>query len=275
MDKAKAQEVLTKIDEILRWEEEHGEGQIGVFVHLHVAGVLTHRGSVVDAAAHVDALLPRARESGDPQVLVPGLSAAALLASARGSVEESLECVSALEGMTRGQRVWRSTCLVWPLRIAVAAGKIELAEMFLDGSENRAAWDGCARPAARATLAEARGAMSDAAALYREAACLVFPSLYEGFGLPPLEAMASGCPVAAARAGAIPEICGDAAVLFDASDAESIAAGVLESVARADELRGRGIARAAEFTWEETARRHETVYSAAVSEGPAGSPRTP
>ena len=55
--------------------------------------------------------------------------------------------------------------------------------------------------------------------LYRTAAALVFPSLYEGFGLPPLEAMASGCPVAASRAGSLPEICGDAAVLFDAHDA--------------------------------------------------------
>jgi len=102
------------------------------------------------------------------------------------------------------------------------------------------------------------------ASLYRRAACLVFPSLYEGFGLPPLEAMACGCPVAASRAGAIPEVCGDAAVLFDPNDPESIAAGILETDTRAHELRGRGIARAAGFTWEETARRHEAVYQAAA-----------
>ncbi len=117
--------------------------------------------------------------------------------------------------------------------------------------------------------------VDELASLYRRAACLVFPSLYEGFGLPPLEAMASGCPVAAARAGAIPEVCGDAAVLFDSSDAESIAAGILESVERADELRERGLARAAGFTWEEAARRHDVVYVEAASEEPAGSPRTP
>jgi glycosyltransferase involved in cell wall biosynthesis len=103
------------------------------------------------------------------------------------------------------------------------------------------------------------------ASLYRRAACLVFPSLYEGFGLPPLEAMASGCPVAAANAGAIPEVCGDAAVLFDPNDPEAIAAAVLEADERAEELRERGLARAAGFTWAETARRHEDVYRAARS----------
>jgi glycosyltransferase involved in cell wall biosynthesis len=96
--------------------------------------------------------------------------------------------------------------------------------------------------------------------LYRRAACLVFPSLYEGFGLPPVEAMACGCPVAAAAAGSLPEVCGDAAVLFDPRDVEAIAAGVGEALDRAAELRERGLRRAAGFTWDETARAHERVY---------------
>jgi len=109
---------------------------------------------------------------------------------------------------------------------------------------------------------ESRGLVSDneLAGLYRSAACLVFPSLYEGFGLPPLEAMACGCPVAASRAGAIPETCGDAAALFDAYDPAAIAAGVEEALARAGELRARGLEHASRFTWETTARAHDEVY---------------
>jgi len=96
--------------------------------------------------------------------------------------------------------------------------------------------------------------------LYRCAACLVFPSLYEGFGQPLLEAMACGCPVAASNTAAIPEICGNAAVLFDPYEPDAIAAGVLDALERTDELRELGIARSACFTWAEAAHRHEAVY---------------
>jgi glycosyltransferase involved in cell wall biosynthesis len=106
------------------------------------------------------------------------------------------------------------------------------------------------------------GVMSDAelASLYRRAACLVYPSLYEGFGLPPLEAMACGCPVAAADAGAIPETVGDAAVLFDPLDPEAMAEAILETDDRRTELRELGLAHAAGFTWAEAVRRHDDLY---------------
>lgn len=101
--------------------------------------------------------------------------------------------------------------------------------------------------------------------LYRRASCLVFPSTYEGFGLPLVEAMTSGCPVAASRAGAIPEVCGDAAVLFDPASPEDIASGVSAALGRSAELSARGLQQAARYSWDESARRHEAVYRLAAS----------
>jgi glycosyltransferase involved in cell wall biosynthesis len=109
---------------------------------------------------------------------------------------------------------------------------------------------------------EARSVSSaELVGLYRQAACLVFPSLYEGFGLPPIEAMACGCPVAAAAAGSLPEVCGDAAVLFNPLDPDAIAAGVEEALDRSKELGERGLKRAAMFNWNATARAHDRIYA--------------
>jgi glycosyltransferase involved in cell wall biosynthesis len=100
--------------------------------------------------------------------------------------------------------------------------------------------------------------------LYRRAAAVVFPSLYEGFGLPPLEAMACGCPVAASNAGSLPEVVGDAAVLFDPTDVTAIAAGVVEALDRSSEFASAGLKRASAFTWDATARAHDRVYELAA-----------
>lgn len=102
------------------------------------------------------------------------------------------------------------------------------------------------------------------ARLYRTASALVFPSLYEGFGLPVLEAMACGCPVAASTAGALPEVCGGAARLFDPESPGAIAEAVAEVLARPQPFAERGLAHAARFSWEECARGHDRVYAEAA-----------
>lgn len=118
--------------------------------------------------------------------------------------------------------------------------------------------DGRAMPAG----VEHRGLVSpdELARLYRRASALVFPSLHEAFGLPPLEAMASGCPVAVSNAGALPEVCGDAARYFDPTSAEEIAEALTAVLDGPDELVARGLERARLFSWDECARRHDDVY---------------
>ncbi len=113
----------------------------------------------------------------------------------------------------------------------------------------------------------------DLAALYQSAVALVFPSLYEGFGIPLLEAMASGCPVITTNWGAMKEVCGDAAILVDSRKPEEIAAAVerlFDTPELREELIARGRERAKQFTWERTARetlailedvRHEPIGS--------------
>ncbi len=105
-------------------------------------------------------------------------------------------------------------------------------------------------------------------ALYRRAAALVYPSLYEGFGLPILEAMRVGTPVVTSDRGAPAEVAGDAAVLVDPESVRSIATGLRRALAPdiADRLATAGRARAATFTWDCTARRTVAVYHSAVGE---------
>jgi glycosyltransferase involved in cell wall biosynthesis len=93
--------------------------------------------------------------------------------------------------------------------------------------------------------------------LYLRASALVFPSRYEGFGQPVLEALACACPVACSDLPPLREVAGDTAVYFDPGDPESIAAGVREAIARGG---ASGPARAARFSWDETARKHDAVY---------------
>lgn len=99
-------------------------------------------------------------------------------------------------------------------------------------------------------------------ALYEKALCLVHPSWHEGFGFPPLEAMACGCPVIASRAGALQEVCGDAALYCKPDDGEELAARIREVVDDASlrlRLREAGHRQAAGFTWRASALRHARI----------------
>jgi len=99
--------------------------------------------------------------------------------------------------------------------------------------------------------------------LYRNALVLVLPSFYEGFGLPPLEAMACGCPVVVSNVASLPEVCGDAAYYVDPYNIESITEGI-HKVLTDETLRQRliekGLGRAKLFSWEKSAKKHIEVF---------------
>lgn len=140
-------------------------------------------------------------------------------------------------------------------------------ELVLVGGDG---WrSGAPKRAIRASRARARirrlGAVPDAdlAALYAGATVFAYPSLYEGFGLPVLEAMAAGTPVLTSDVSSLPEVAGDAALLVDPGSADAIRSGLdrlLHDPGLRDRLAERGRAREREFSWERTAQETLTVY---------------
>lgn len=132
-------------------------------------------------------------------------------------------------------------------------------KLLIAGSENRIFSDLDIRSLIKGNRnIKMAGYVSDArlVELYRNARIFIYPSLYEGFGLPPLEAMACGCPVITSLKASIPEVCADAVYYIDPTDTESIANGIAALMADKslrDSLIEKGITRAAEFTWDKTA----------------------
>jgi glycosyltransferase involved in cell wall biosynthesis len=144
-------------------------------------------------------------------------------------------------------------------RLAEAAARLGV-ELRVAGERG---WGEVELPAGVRTLGFVRD--HELARLYRGAACLAYPSLYEGFGIPILEAMACGTPVVTSREGATEETAGGAAVLVDPLDPASIAGGIEEAAARREELRALGLGRAKRFSWHAAVRATEDVYREAAA----------
>jgi glycosyltransferase involved in cell wall biosynthesis len=153
----------------------------------------------------------------------------------------------------------------FPLRVKSGL-PVQLVVVGLQGRAHPAVVAASASPDNVTTIL---GWVDDAllASLYRQSIALAFPSLYEGFGLPILEAMAIGTPVITSRFGAMAEVAGGAAELVDPYDIDSIRHGLqrmIDDENRRQRLRALGLQRAAQFSWERTARQMLKVYSAAA-----------
>ncbi|HOE95299.1 MAG TPA: glycosyltransferase family 1 protein [Candidatus Sumerlaeota bacterium] len=170
------------------------------------------------------------------------------------TIEPRKNLVTLLEAYARARRI-------------MEAGGQKLPRLVITGQP---AWgikpfEARLREAKLQDLVTPTGYVPDAAlpALYRQALGFVFPSLYEGFGLPVLEAMACGCPTLISRAGSLPEIAGDAAHYFNPRESGSIARELVTFLAdpmHRSALRDAGLRRARQFTWAATARGTLNVY---------------
>ncbi len=198
-------------------------------------------------------------EAADPQFTPQPPERIAAARERYGLPERYLLFVSTIEprkNLTRLLRAWEPLYLAKEAPPLVIVGKRGwLAEDFYAALE--------ASPAREGVLFTGYIADGDLPALYSGATAFTFPSLYEGFGLPPLEAMACGAPVLCANTSSLPEVVGDAALTVDPTSVDAIRDGLRRLLSDAElraDLRTRGIARAAQFSWERAARETLALY---------------
>jgi class 3 adenylate cyclase/tetratricopeptide (TPR) repeat protein len=158
-------ELLDVAGEVVEWDRTSYQALLALPYAAHVRLV---RGEVAEAAELRDDFLPRARESGDWQVLVPALATSALIDQSRGDLPAAVRMVEELGQATRGRAVWRAQRLPDLTRVCAAAGATRLGESLLEDVHVTAARQLHAVHAARAILAEARGELEQARSLYEE-----------------------------------------------------------------------------------------------------------
>lgn len=199
------------------------------------------------------------REAADPRFCPQPPEAIAAVRARHGLPEQFLLYVGTIEprkNLVRLLHVWEAlyqTGDVPPLVIVGRRGW--LSDDFFAALEQS--------PAREGVLLTGYVSDEDLPVLYSAATAFVFPSLYEGFGLPPLEAMACGTPVLCSDASSLPEVVGDAALLFDPEEPEAIAEAlrtIAKDAALRESLRAEGLRRAAEFSWDRAARETVEVY---------------
>lgn len=159
--------------------------------------------------------------------------------------------------------------VVRAFRIAAAAMPCQLVVAGPDDGNMRGFVQACEREGIDDVVFAGFVPRAELEALYAAATALVFLSFYEGFGFPALEAMARGCPVITSSSASLPEVVGDAGLLFHPEDEQGVAGAMLELVAKPElraDLSQRGRARAVQFTWEKTARRTLEVWEAMLAD---------
>jgi tetratricopeptide (TPR) repeat protein len=163
-------ETLAVADELLEWGRDHVAGQMGYAAALEKARVLVHRGRVEEAGALLDEFLPRVRDVGDPQALVPSLYVGCLVERARGDRAAVLRLVREIGDITAQRPLFRMIQLAGLLRIQIWLGDLDEAEGFARGLSPRMARERNGLLSARAILDEARGRLERALSSYRKAA---------------------------------------------------------------------------------------------------------